>query len=234
MKRLLAGLCVTALLVGTAACALAEGGWVLSASAAVYAEANADVRQVDALPGGTVYTILQSQEGNGWRRILYMDGASGQVREGWIDEQALSVPSRLYDENTVDPRAAATGKTTAGFVLCAELALKRFPDEQAEAVAVLPYATLCEVLEDDGDWYLLRYRDDAGAVDGWAQRDFVLINPQYYGPTRDTPAYAFGSTEAKRVGLISKGDAVPIIGETEAFFVISLRGASAFVLKPAQ
>lgn len=64
-----------------------------------------------------------------------------------------------------------------------------------------------------------------------ADGSYVLLDPKYYTTGRQTPAYTYASPNAKRVGLIDPGVKLAIISEVDGYYIVSLRGACAFIAK---
>ena len=50
-----------------------------------------------------------------------------------------------------------------------------------------------------------------------------------YVSAGETAVYAYPGEDAPRVGLLSDGEAHPVIARLDGYIVISLRGASGFV-----
>lgn len=146
------------------------------------------------------------------------------------------------------PSLAATPKQTSGlfegideefngydqgFVLCESLSMRESPYTASVLLDTLEYGTYCTILEEDGSWYDVVYRNEAGQLfGGWVRKEYVLVNPECFTPDGETPVYAMPVEGSKRVGLIEGGTPYPIIGEVGGFLAISLRGASGFVAKP--
>ena len=63
--------------------------------------------------------------------------------------------------------------------------------------------------------------------------DYILIDPAYITIEESTPVYAWQATNAKRVGLISKGETYPIIRMEGNWLLISLRGAAGWIVRPS-
>jgi len=194
---------------------------------------------------GTIYAIIDSTEKNHWIKIKYVDRQTAELKEGWINEGLLEAPPYLYSaddelqsyehqgesllELSGDNSAPATNPI--GYVLCESLSLRENPSVDAPVKTTLGYAAVFEVLGDAHGWLGIRYDDSTTSYFGWVISDYVLINPKYLTTTQGTPAYAYASTAAKRVGLISAGTQLPIIAEVDGFYAVSLRAACAFVAK---
>lgn len=166
-----------------------------------------------------------------WIRISYHD-REGNVQQGWIvanTEAITGINMSVFD----DTSSEEYNGYDLGFVLCETLSLRENPDATSKIIQTMTYGTYFTVIEESGSWYNVTYRDEEGLrYSGWVRKEYVLVNPDYFIPDGETPVYAMPSGSAKRVGLISGETRYPIIGEIDGFLVISLRGASGFVVKP--
>lgn len=218
--------------------AYAKTYWVLNAPATVYATTDITSEVVAQAGGGTMYTIIDSTEANHWIKIAYNDQQTGEYKEGWIKEDMLDTPSFLYDDQMPEPsehqgnsRYAGNEEYPLGFVLCESLSVRKSASVTANRLMTIAYGYTVFILEESDGWYLIRYQDGGNTREGWVLSDYVLKDPQFYTTARETPAYAYGSVNAKKVGLIDAGINLPIIDEADGFYVVSLRGASAFIQK---
>ncbi len=115
------------------------------------------------------------------------------------------------------------------YVLCDSLTLRAKPDINSKSLRQLSYGQKLLVSMREGEWYHVYLSEH---VEGWVKQEYVLVNPSLYVTEAETPAYAYGSRYAPRVALLSKGDTLPIIHSTASYYVVSLRGASAWIEKP--
>ncbi len=115
------------------------------------------------------------------------------------------------------------------YVLCDSLTLRKEPDINSRSLRQLSYGQKLLVSMREGEWYHVYVSEH---VEGWVKAEYVLVNPELYVTETETPAYAFGSRYAPRVALISAGETLPIIYSTVAYYVVSLRGASAWIERP--
>lgn len=166
-----------------------------------------------------------------WIRISYHD-RKGSLQQGWIvaNTEAITGINMSVFDNTSNEEYNGYD---LGFVLCETLSLRENPDATSKIIQTMTYGTYCTVIEEIGSWYYVTCRDDQNLrYSGWVRKEYVLVNPDYFVPDGETPVYAMPSGSSKRVGLISGETRYPIIGEINGFLVISLRGASGFVVKP--
>ena len=116
-----------------------------------------------------------------------------------------------------------------GYVLCDSLTLRSKPDINSKSLRSLKNGQKLLISMREGEWYHVYVSEH---VEGWVKSEYVLVNPPLYVTEAETPAYAYGSRFAPRVALLSKNETLPIIHTTEDYYIISLRGASAWVEKP--
>lgn len=226
--------------------AQAEDYWMLNGQTNVYAGHDTNSSVIDVAGGGTLYTIIDSFEIGRWIKIAYSNQQTGVYTEGWISESLLETPSSLYSgtpnatEHQGDSRFANgnyqnTNQSmlgaNSGMVLCESLSVRASADTLASIVTTIKYGEFFEILQDDGTWMRVRCTQGNKQYEGWLLSAYVLQNPTFLTTTAETPAYAFGSTTAKRVGLIGVGIQLPIIFEIEGFYMVSFRAASAFIQK---
>ena len=216
------------------------------------------VEIVDVIDIGTSYDILETMTTYGdspfdtrfpsnapivWRRIAYTNHY-GISSEGWIIMNPAVITDYYcdFEDNTPPVDNSASFNDTEwngyptvvgrGFVLCESLTMRRNPATSADVVTSLPYGTTFEIRDGINLWYWITYNAPNGdRYEGYVRSEYVLVDPQYYSPSAETAVYAMPSTDSKRVGLIDAGKSYPIIGEMNGFYVISLRGASGFVVK---
>ncbi|MBQ3425092.1 MAG: hypothetical protein IJH38_07840 [Clostridia bacterium] len=60
---------------------------------------------------------------------------------------------------------------------------------------------------------------------GWVNAEYIAINPSYFRTDSKTPVYAWNSTSAPKVALLSKGETLPILKECGDWLIVSLCGA---------
>lgn len=122
-----------------------------------------------------------------------------------------------------------------GYVLCNTLTMRLEPSESAAALCALDYgAKLYVYLPNDNndEWYHVVYMpENAEHAEGYLKGAYVLLDPEWYAPTVNTPIYAYPTEDAKRVALMPRGKRVAIIYKTDEYYIVSLRGASGYILK---
>lgn len=133
------------------------------------------------------------------------------------------IPSQEYDEAYFQ----FTGEIAhEAVVLCQSLTVRAAPSFDAEAVLTLesgePFLT-----NQTRDGWLNVLREDGEK--GWVRAEYVLEHPSFLRLTETTRAFAFDGEDAPTVGLLDAGTTLPIIRRSPEGYVISLRGAAAWI-----
>ena len=108
------------------------------------------------------------------------------------------------------------------------------PDSASAVLLTLESGQHVILLQQSGEWAECSLSDsvDAGPA-GWVETGSLLVDPAWYMTEEETPVYAWGDTEAPRLDVLEKGTLLPILKDDGEWLVISLRGASAWILKSA-
>ena len=199
----------------------ASAMWCLTSEATIYDYPLLSANAIANAQTGQTYEIIDSTEKNRWIKVSYSDVQTGENVQGWIKEDILSTPPYNYDP------AEQQKDIGEGYVLCEALSVRETDNATSKVVLTLKYGTTFRVLQERGSWYNIAYQ----GIKGWVNNSYVLLDPPYYTTSNETPAYAYGSQNAKRVALIDTGVRLPIIASVDGYYVISLRGASAFIKK---
>ena len=150
------------------------------------------------------------------------------ARAGEAADQALILCFPVEDDG-LEPNYGRVAQ-----VLCESLSLRQSPSFSAQVITTLGWNT---TLLPDGDapdgWQKATVVADDGSLGytGYVRSEYLLYDCLWYTASASTPVYAYPSPEAPRVGLLDKDSAYPIIAEYNGYIVISLRGASGFVLR---
>jgi uncharacterized protein YgiM (DUF1202 family) len=94
-----------------------------------------------------------------------------------------------------------------------------------------------EILDRWEDWLYIAYfdTDTAQTINGWLLDYYVVENPIHITlRNSNTAAYAYPSSDSKRVGSISKYTRLTVIAQLDRFWVVSLREAAAAIPKTAK
>lgn len=215
MKKLCAWLLALLLLSGAA---LAEGSWILGEEARAWINNEAGKKITFTIPAGARYTVQDTMESEGKRYVRVAHDFPNPVSgEGWILESATknSTPTEFF------------APVDVGVVLCEALSVREAPETSAKRLAYVRYGQAVRVDTQQEGWLYVRFGD----VQGWVLADYVMVNPKYYTTPTQTPAYAYGSRQTKRVGLLDGGTTLVVIAELDHYYVVSLRGGSAFIAK---
>ena len=118
-------------------------------------------------------------------------------------------------------------------VLCESLSAYKERSSDSEVVETLKYGDQIIAMTSSGEdgWVQVALGDDVDGVPVWVRSDYVVINPSWYQTDGSTPVYAWAETGAKKVGLISAGNQLPILKDDGDWVCVSLRGASGWIRK---
>ncbi len=191
---------------------------------------NGVITQVDWLYAEESYEILDRMAplpGTAWDNAFDTVGQiqlykvaytrNGQEYTGWI----MQNPEVLVENAHIADSA---------FVLCESLSMRAEASTSAQVVCTLTYGDTFAVTGQSNEWLRASYTlADGSSLSGWVRGEYVLLDPQYFTSSGETPVYAYPGQDAPRVGLLSDGQRQPIIAYLEGYTVISLRGASGFV-----
>lgn len=93
-----------------------------------------------------------------------------------------------------------------------------------------------EILDRWEDWLYIAYFDaeKAVTVNGWLLDTYVVENPIHITlRNSNTAAYAYPSSDSKKVGSLVKYTRLTVIAELDKYWVVSLREAAACIRKSA-
>ena len=117
-------------------------------------------------------------------------------------------------------------------VISKAISVRPTTDANARAVKRLNYGDRLAVMSLGNSWCEV-YLSETEGLSGYVLEDYILVDPAYVLIEESTPVYAWQATNAKRVGLISKGETYPIIRMEGNWLLISLRGAAGWMLRPS-
>lgn len=116
-------------------------------------------------------------------------------------------------------------------VISKNISVRPTTNANAKAVKRLSYGDHMAVMPAGSGWCEV-YLSETEGLTGYVLDAYILIDPAYITIEESTPVYAWKATNAKRVGLISKGETYPIIRMEGNWLLISLRGAAGWMLRP--
>ena len=129
----------------------------------------------------------------------------------------------------------ALGQGQIGYqavVLCEELTVRQQASASSKAVKTLHYGDRMIVYKQSNGYAQIFLSDAVDAEPaGWVNIEYIAINPSWYRTDSKTPVYAWNSTSAPKVALLSKGETLPILKESGDWLIVSLRGAVGCVRK---
>lgn len=114
-------------------------------------------------------------------------------------------------------------------VLCENLSVRVEPRFSASVDATFMTGDPFVTDKSQDGWLHVYYLD--GSREGWVRGEYVLVCPSYVVLDKETPAFAYGNAAAPRVALLEKDTRLPIIHSDDDWFVVSLRGASAWIAR---
>ena len=117
-------------------------------------------------------------------------------------------------------------------VISKTVSIRPVQNANAKAVKKLSYGDHVSVMSLGNGWCEV-YLSETEGVSGYVLEDYILIDPSYLVTEESTPVYAWQAQNAKRVGLLGRGETYPIIRMEGSWLLISLRGAAGWVLRPA-
>lgn len=117
-----------------------------------------------------------------------------------------------------------------GIVLCQSLTVRETPDTSGKKIISLHTQDSVSILREQNGWYYIQPAYPNHEVAGWVLKDFVTTDfAVHYIQNTSIAAYAAPSLSAKKVALLDIDTPLYIIDTFNDFWVVSLRGASAFV-----
>jgi uncharacterized protein YgiM (DUF1202 family) len=164
----------------------------------------------EKMPAGTRVIILQ-QMGT-WYQVK----ARSSDAVGWV-------PTNVVSRN-------ASSRIIPGVVISQNVSLREEPRTNATRLARPSNGAVLDILSESNGWYYATYYDKDGQVfTGYVLVDYIVINPVYLTTTKSTYVYSTPSRSSKKVGQITTGTPLLIIGEYNNFWVVNLRSASGFI-----
>ncbi len=116
-------------------------------------------------------------------------------------------------------------------VLCESLTVRREPNAASKTVTTLDYGSLPIVTEQKDGWAFCFLGDSEDSLSGWVNADYIASDPAWYRTDKKTTVYAWGSTDANKIALLSAGTSMPILKDEGEWLIVSLRGATGWIQK---
>lgn len=116
-------------------------------------------------------------------------------------------------------------------ILCEELSVRQAPSGSAQKVTTARYGDILIVMSVSDGWAYCALGDSEDSPMGWVNMDYIAIDPAMYRTESKTPVYAWNSTSAYKVALLSKNTTLPILKEEGDWLLVSLRGAVGWIHK---
>ena len=161
-------------------------------------------------PRGTWVEITGSQ--NNFYRVRTPDGRTGYMSKNYIDTVGSEDQDWMVEVNN------ANGGAFLNF--------RAQPSFNAQVLDIFYNGVPLRASALNNGWFTVELNGQTGYV----RSEYLLYDCRWYTAVSATPVYAYPSPDAPRVALLDKNSAYPIIAEYNGYLVISLRGASGFVL----
>ena len=117
-------------------------------------------------------------------------------------------------------------------VISKNISIRPTQNANAKAVKKMNYGDHMAVMSLGNGWCEC-YLSETEGLSGYVLESYILIDPAYITTEESTPVYAWQDQNAKRVGLLGRGETFPIIRMEGDWLLISLRGAAAWILRPS-
>lgn len=117
-------------------------------------------------------------------------------------------------------------------VISKTVSIRPTQNANAKAVTKLNFGDHLAVMSLGNGWCEV-YLSETDGMTGYVLEDYIVIDPAYITTEESTPVYAWQATNAKRVGLLGRGETYPIIRMEGNWLLISLRGAAGWILRPS-
>ena len=125
-----------------------------------------------------------------------------------------------------------TGGIATAEVIAKSVTMRDKPSLSAAKVVSIP-AEACLTVQEavDDDWVKATYTSDKGrSYTGYVRTAYIVVNPEYITLRRsNTPAYSIPSREGKLLGSLPKLTSLCVMGTWGDYYVVWLRGGSAFI-----
>ncbi|MDR0897615.1 MAG: hypothetical protein LBN04_07135 [Oscillospiraceae bacterium] len=218
MKRIFAGILLAAMLLTLAPMALAQQAigqtlytGTLTTGTTVLTSP-VEGAEGKFLPAGTSVLILQQSAD--WYQVK----ARADDVVGWVPMGSVM--------------RSNTAPVIPGVVISENVSLRDEPRTNATRLARVPNGAVLDIWAEADGWYTVNYYDKDGQVfHGFVRADFIVVNPVYITTTQSTYVYSTPSRSSKKVGQITTGGQLLVIGEYNNFWVVNLRMASGFIYK---
>jgi uncharacterized protein YgiM (DUF1202 family) len=135
------------------------------------------------------------------------------------------------------PALADLPGVETGEVISQNVTLREGHTTGSGAIRSLHNGETFEILDRYEDWLYIAYfdMDTSQTMNGWLLDYYVAENPIHITlRNSNTAAYAYPSSESKRVGSLSKYTRLTVIAQLDRYWVVSLREAAAAIPKTAK
>ena len=194
------------------ACGEGQTGVVCVENAMLYAD-EALTQPIADVP----YQAQVSYEDAAWEPVVTARYADA---DGYMPRTSIGIP-----------REGEWQGYETGAVLCQSLSLRRLPDHASERIGGMGAGERFTILaERDGFYLACRLAESEDYYEtGWIKKEYDAKNKGTLTTTAVVHARAYGDETAPLVGEISAGTRLNCIARVDEYYVVSLRGASAFI-----
>ena len=131
----------------------------------------------------------------------------------------------------VIPLAAADGSDWIGVVIAQRISQRESQSLSGKLVQNINNGEAVTILSEDNGWFNVTYN----GKEGWVVSDYVVENPVYITlRNSNTAAFSYPNSDSKKVGSLTKYTKLLVISQTDNYWVVNLRQASAFISKKAE
>lgn len=118
-----------------------------------------------------------------------------------------------------------------GLVISKSATIRSKPSYDGASVASVPGGTEILITAETQDgWVPVQYTEKGKRYQGWMREDYLVADRLLITLRKSNiPAYCAPSLETKKVGSLAKYTQLDVIGTWDAFYIVSLRGAAAFI-----
>ncbi len=120
-------------------------------------------------------------------------------------------------------------------VVCEGVTLRKNPDDASAEVTGLVFGGHVIVMTQKDGWAQCTLSDsvDEDRI-GWLKADTLLIDPFWYFTAEEgTPVYAWNDADAPRIAFFADRTLLPILKDAGEWLVVSVNGATGWILKTA-
>lgn len=186
-------------------------GSIVNGPAILYQNAHISSMPVTRLPNGTDVVLFDTY--GQWYYVRQL----GSETQGWLPRENFQISDFCANELKL------------GIVLSEFLTVRETPSVNGNKVTTIYTHDYITILEEQDEWYYIQLDYPNQNIKGWVLKDYIAYEFSTITTQTPTVAYAMPSLSAKKVALLAIDTQLFIIDAFDDFWVVSLRGASAFI-----